>query len=285
MTNNFIIPTNHEYPPHNKMIFEEYFYRYFIKNPVALNREYLPILWTNYYISKNYAQQDMSALDNFLKQLDRNKKYFTVVQWDDGILNDVSFLDLLVFGQGGGGKASNSPTYKGTIGQIAIPLNNMANPTINKERPRDVLASFVGALNDRHIVRDEMKKYLLAIKDFKIMNSVGYPIFKDLMERSVFSLCPRGYGATSFRINESLQFGAIPVYIYDTPWIPWVEEFDFNEIGILCPMDHIQNLHTILNSKTSSDIAQYQRRGQEIYKEYFEYEGCAKNIINKLISK
>jgi len=32
---------------------------------------------------------------------------------------------------------------------------------------------------------------------------------------SKFALCPRGYGKTSFRIQEALQYGAIPVYISD----------------------------------------------------------------------
>jgi hypothetical protein len=185
----------------------------------------------------------------------------------------------MVFGQGGGGQITAKPDYKGTIGQYPIPLINMPNPQIERNRQRSILASFVGVLNDRHIVRDEMKKYLLSEPDFKVMNSVGYPVFKDMMERSIFALCPRGYGATSFRINESLQFGAIPVYIYDTPWIPWKDEFDFNEIGILCPMDEVKNLPTLLRSKTPVEIENYRRRGQEIYKTYFDYEGCAKKII------
>ena len=33
------------------------------------------------------------------------------------------------------------------------------------------------------------------------------------MRDSLFSLCPRGYGPTSFRLYESIQLGSIPVYI------------------------------------------------------------------------
>ena len=90
--NHFITRTNHTYPPGNDMIFEEYFFNEFSNQTINTDRLYLPVLWTNFYISRGYATQDMSDLQNFLDSLPRDKKYFTIVQWDDGIKNDLNGL-------------------------------------------------------------------------------------------------------------------------------------------------------------------------------------------------
>ena len=115
-----------------------------------------------------------------------------------------------------------------------------------------------------------------------ILSKLSYENFIDKMERSVFSLCPRGYGATSFRICESLQQGSIPVYIYDKDWSPWIDELDFNEIGVKIHESQIDNIPEILNSLTDSEIKNLKLNGEKIYKEYFDYENCAKKIINKI---
>lgn len=302
--NKFIVKTNHINPPYNDMIFEEYFYRNY--KDIKTDREYLPILWTNFYISRNYAQQDMSDLQCFLDSLDTKKKYFTIIQWDDGILHNINHLDIKIFGSGGG--SINSVSSK-NIGDIAIPLICKPNPHINKNRHRNILCSFVGAIRNRHYVREEMfkklsnldgfliidtsehKKFkycdeivkkLSNLKKFLLRDLSGYKKFKYCIERSIFVLCPRGYGATSFRICESLQYGAIPIYLYDKPWIPWKNHFNFNDIGILCHVNDIGKLPELIRQKSENDIKIYIENGKKIYKEYFDYDGCAKKIIENL---
>ena len=102
------------------------------------------------------------------------------------------------------------------------------------------------------------------------------------MERSVFSLCPRGYGATSFRICESLQQGSIPVYIYDKDWTPWYDEFNFEDIGIKIHESQIEKIPNILESLDSEHIKILRENGNNIYNEYFDYKNCSLKIINKL---
>ena len=65
-----------------------------------------------------------------------------------------------------------------------------------------------------------------------VSESLGRESFLDILTRSAFALCPRGYGKTSFRICESLEVGVIPVYIYDDPWIPFGHKLDF-EVTII----------------------------------------------------
>jgi len=257
------------YPPHNTMMFEEYFWKTYTQFTGSYS--YLPIMWTNFYIERKYGTADMSDLQKYLNKLDRSKKYFTIIQYDDGILQTLQDMVILIFGAGGGGlKSIDNLGYP-------IPLLCMPNPNINKNRERGILCSFVGTMKNGFVIRQKLSE----IKEpgFVIKEAEGYEVFKDVMERSVFSLCPRGYGATSFRICEALQHGSIPVYVYDTDWSPWPYEFEFSEIGIKIHESEIVDLVKIVKSKTEDEIHKYVRRGEEIYKKYFTYEGAAKQII------
>ena len=44
--NTFLVKTNHEYPPNNKIVFEEFFLEKFLKEKPDVSRIYLPIQWT-----------------------------------------------------------------------------------------------------------------------------------------------------------------------------------------------------------------------------------------------
>ena len=278
--NNLFIRTNHTYPPNNHKIFEEFFYDYYFDNNIITEREYIPILWTNLYISRNYGNSNTDDVQSYLNSLDRNKKYFTVLQYDDGILQNLDELDILVFCSGGGGQKI---VPEKNIG-YPIPLICQPRPNIDKNKNRDIFCSFIGS--NTHPLRNNMTEKLRNSIGFEIvLSKLSYENFIDKMERSVFSLCPRGYGATSFRICESLQQGSIPIYIYDKDWSPWIDEFDFNEIGVKIHESQIDDIPEILNSITDSEIEKLKLNGEKIYNEYFDYENCAKKIINKIDNK
>lgn len=277
LPNNLFIRTNHTYPPNNNKIFEEFFYDYYFNNNIITEREYIPILWTNLYISRNYGNSNMEDIQSYLNSLDKTKKYFTILQYDDGILQNLYDLDILVFCSGGGGQKI---VPEKNIG-YPIPLICQPRPNIDKNKNRDIFCSFIGS--NTHPLRSNMNEKLKNTKGFEIvLSKLNYENFIDKMERSVFSLCPRGYGATSFRICESLQQGSIPVYIYDKDWSPWIDEFDFNEIGIKIHESQIDKIPEILNSMTDSQIKKLRLNGEKIYNEYFDYENCAKKIIEKI---
>ena len=265
--NQFITRTNHIYPPGNNMIFEEYFFNEFSNQTINTDRSYIPILWTNFYISRGYATQDMSDLQNFLDSLPRDKKYFTIVQWDDGIKNDLNGLDIISFASGG-------------IGDYAIPLIN--KPYTKNIKQKNIFASFIGVINGRHSVREKMKNILSNKEGYFISEPSGFNNFKDTMERSIFSLCPRGYGKTSFRINESLNLGSIPVYIYDDPWLPFNDMINFKDYGVLISETDLIDIDNILKSYTNEDIDRMLRNGKKIYNDFYTYESCFKKIIEKL---
>ena len=265
----FAIKTNHQNPPHNYQIFEEYFYNRFSQERPKTKRKYLPICWTNYYVSKNYCKDDMSDIQDYLNSLDRGKKYFTVCQWDDGIRNNTDGLDIFVYASGG-------------VGDYAYPLNCMPHGTQDNPH-RTILASFIGVIRGRHPVRESMYHQLAHLDNIFISESSTFEKFQQVLTQSIFALCPRGYGRTSFRICESLEAGIIPVYIYDEPWIPFEDELDFEEYGVLCSVNELPLLHAKL-SKIAGDTEQIQHlttRGGEVYRDYYSFEGCYEQIIKR----
>ena len=96
--------------------------------------------------------------------------------------------------------------------------------------------------NIRSQIREKLYSNLNNKDRYLFKNSISYNTFSDVMSRSIFSLCPRGYGATSFRICEALQHGSIPVYISDKPWIPFNTMIDFNDYGVFIDIKDIDNI-------------------------------------------
>lgn len=99
----------------------------------------------------------------------------------------------------------------------------------------------------------------------------------------MFCLCPRGYGANSFRIGESIQYGAIPVYISDEFILPF--NINFEDFGVLIKAEDAAKTHEILHSIPYETIYEKQKRLPEIYQRYYTYNGCMNEIIKCLESE
>src|SRR5262245_28649341 len=85
------------YPPNNHIEFERWIDSQY--DGCNTERIYLPVYWTGYYVNNDYGndRNAIAHLQGFLDSLDESKKYWTVVQYDDSILNEVSHLDILRF--------------------------------------------------------------------------------------------------------------------------------------------------------------------------------------------
>jgi len=293
-----------EYPRHNPITFEEYFYNYFLEHQPETKRTYLPVLWSILYYMRHYRRDGTRDLQTFLNGLDPKEKYFTICVYDGGIHENTSFLDLKLFSAVGDTFLMDLRTYQGNLGDRAIPLICAPAPNIDRNRKRDILAGFVGA--PTHPIRNIIWQILAGEGDivvkqnivnpvtgFQTMDSdkwaqVNYDGFKDLMERSVFALCPRGSSTTSFRICESLHYGCVPVYISDKFWFPWSDPKNpndrgvYEQIGIYCLPEEIPDLPRRLRAISQHQIDQYLANGQAMYESYFSLRGCAARIIEEV---
>ena len=258
---------NVDYPTDNTEIFEEFYYRTF--TPVAnQQRVYLPVFWTSYYVNNNYGKDSaaIARLQKFLDGLDKKVPYYTIVQYDDGILNDLKHLDVYVF-------AMSGPKVDYPLPLVSMPHQLYPSPQ------RDITANFIGSRS--HPVRDRL---------LTLENTPGYYIsfhrhsladYCNVISRSTFTLCPRGYGQTSFRIAEALQYGSIPVYISDDFVFP--HNIDFNKYGVVIRNEDVNSTFDILSSFSEAQIEQKRRAGAEAYSRLFTYRGN-KVVIDRIVT-
>jgi hypothetical protein len=255
-----------DYPEGNKPIFEEWF-REQTRITKSGSAEYLPVFWTSYFVNNAYGKnlRAKKELQQFIHSLDRAKKYFTIVQYDDGPLVDLP---------------SNIKVFAMSGPRIDYPLPLICQPhpyPIKAERT--ILSSFVGRLT--HPIRYKMAKQLSDNSLYYIKTTpVSTVDYLKIIAQSVFTLCPRGYGQTSFRICEALQYGSIPVYISDEFIIPYNE--DFSEYGVLINAKDVSRIPEILSEIPEREIKRKQDNGKKIYNEKFSFQGCKDLILSNL---
>lgn len=266
------VPEYPTYPSyHEGLYLEDYFLDNFFKENINSKRYLIPVCWTTCY---NDNKTD--GLQQLLDTLDSNLEYFTVSQHDDAIRERLP-KNTICFNAGG--NAGGVP-----IPLVCSPIKKELIPNLK----RDIFCSFVGSLT--HQIRYLMlktlsnnKKYYLIPKQWtsKVSDDDFYQ-FIDITSRSIFSLCPRGYGRSSFRLYEVMQLGSIPVFIYDDKWIPFQNEIDWDEFSVLIHLNDIDKIDDILSSYTDERIEQMQSNLYKYWKENFTMESIFNKIIDKI---
>jgi hypothetical protein len=260
------------YPPFSQMYFEKYFYNYIVKlNNNDISQKYIPVFWTELQIS-NYNK---NKLQHAMNNLNKENNYFTVVQHDDGI--NVSLpINVNVFGMGG-------------VGHIPLPLTYENTEVFEKYKnnPKTIFCSFVGSIthNCRKIMVDQLsnKNDILIMTDgwTNQINLEKQEKFLNVTSSSRFTLCPRGYGKTSFRLYEALKLNSIPIYIYDESFLPYTELIDWSKMAILIHVNDICNLYQILKSISDNQIHEMLEYSKK-YEYLFTYEGMCDYVVNKV---
>jgi len=245
---------------------EDYFFNYWCRKEDALclsqsiDRIYIPIFWTAYY--KRYGQCPHQTIQNFInKNIDPSRKYFTVVQDDDGMLEKTP-SNVLVFASGG-------------TGDVPIPL--LKKELVVRPKRKDIRVSFVGESSVTHDPKEVRRKTFSTLKSYKGCYFSGrrnMREFVDITSRSVFTLCPRGYGRTSFRLYEAMSLGSIPIYIWDDiEWLPYKDKLNWNEFSISINIKDIEKLPAIIDDHSTQKIRKKIEIIKDLYYEYFSKEG------------
>jgi len=288
---------NVQYPNYSCGVqMEEILYELLIKDIDKLNNInsdyiYLPIFWTDYYINHNYGK-DIYELYDYLDTLDTSKKYFTIVQYDSGIFVKNSNLNILVFGASGGINIYyNCHTdinyqnilfniFNGNKPDISIPLLTYPYLICNNSN-KDIYCSFVGSFKT-HPIRVQLLELLSNPKfDNKFVFSETLPTNKyiDILNRSKFTLCPRGFGYTSYRLFEAIHCESVPIFIWDEHCIlPYDDIIDWNKFSIVIHSNEIQNLPDILEKVNYSYLLNELKK----VKYMFQYDNLCQYIINRI---
>lgn len=268
------------YPPHHTGDhLEEAFIKYWEaegKGP----RKLIPIHWTavyNYRIKEGLGPgtpngQLRDQLQSYLQELNPYDKYFIVCTHDDAPTECLP-PDTLVFSAGG-----NSS-------QIDIPIPLTCGP---HEGPGDYLRtipiSFIGSLTHPiryaidHALRGKPGVFLSSTEWTPEVSEDRVDLFKQVTQRSIFSLCPRGYGATSYRLYEAMQLGAIPVYVSDKHLLPWSDQIDWSKFCVIVKPNDVQNILQMTLAIPASKVRKMQDTLMSVWGKHFSIDATCKHI-------
>jgi hypothetical protein len=269
------------YPPyHTGFYLEEYFFDFYNKNKLLFdNTGYtlIPIFWTAVYRENIFFKSELDRKQFLQQYLDAlpSGNYFCVSQHDDAVKE---YLPKKTLSFEAGGRRDGIP----------IPLICSSLKYIPKNLNKEFFCSFIGSYT--HPLRKEIFNLYSSDKDFKLnggewaaaVTDKQFNEFITTTVKSEFTLCPRGYGASSFRLYEALQLGSIPVYISDKKWLPFEDEINWNDFCVIVEPDNLINLKNILKDISDNQKNKMILKGKEIYNNYFTLEKTCAQILKML---
>ncbi len=262
----FRMPDKMPYPAHSFPDFEYWFMRNVSSDQIPDGWNYLPIIFTGLHKRNDFGnnKEAVKELQDFIDGLDDTKKYFSICQFDNGILVDVSKKNIKIFSMSG-----EPVDYK-------LPL--LCLPTEHKfNNERTIFCSFVG--RKTHPIREKI--FDLKLDERYYITDKQHPekLYYEILSKSIFALAPRGYGPTSFRLQQAIEMGAIPVFISSNHFIPHDTDFDY---GIIIDEKDIENLDEILSGISEKEVKRKQALLPEVFKTQFTFEANKEIILSKL---
>lgn len=273
-----------EYPPHqgDEKLIEEFFFQFIKKNrdlSISKNIYYIPIFWTNYFMKNNYGKniRFLKIFIKFFNLLTKKLKKFTIVQFAGG--TKVPLDNTIIFSSAGSHLSNKG---KDSL-YVPIPLISKSHEPVNIENKK-YKVGFIG--RNTHTCRQELAEQFLEIEDYKIKIVDDYnniSEFENIMNNSIFSLCPRGTSPTSFRLYEALDSGSVPIYISDEFWVPFKNKLNWEEFCIFLHPDDIGKIPIVVDDliKQSKHLEMI-IKGKEAYENFFTAEKTSQEIIKYL---
>ena len=280
----FLVLDDNSYPSHQQSpMIEARAVNYFLDNRERINSDlvFMPIQWTAYHRAHHYGQY-IADLQYYIEGIVENNpttNFFTIVQYADGIL--AKFPNCKIFAAGGYGKCGHSPPRwedrEPNHDIVPIPLICDSHPVKELDNPR-FHVSYMG--NSTHPIREKMIEELEDLDNYYLTGDPGSTSrFRDVINDSIFILCPRGTGLTSFRLYETIQMQRIPVYISDELFLPFMDKINWEKLALLVKPDEICKIPSLVDNLISSgeylDKIEY---GKEVYSRYFTWDGCLAEI-------
>ena len=275
------------YPPHQGLnpLIEERALSYFSQMDIDSDFIYIPIQWTQYHCANNFGNDraKVEELQNWANELPvkyPKEKFFTIVQYDDGTL--VSIENCKVFA------ASNSPKSPRADSQEYIPIPMLSDPHPGSPKQNKMYKVGFAGRNNTHPIRKAIFDNLNELDGYKffVNNNASKPeVFRSIIYDSVFGLAPRGYGPTSFRLYETIQMQAIPIYVSDLFWLPFEDQIEWDKLAVLVTPDRINDIPKIVDGLLESgEFNNYLEYGKKVYDQYLSWDGTLSQIA-KIISK
>jgi hypothetical protein len=280
----YMIPVSHafqpvsqtfRYPSHNDSYdVEQDFLIYMSHHPELLTTLpeeadwfYLPIFWTRWHMSHNYATTGLIELqDEVTRVLNDVKRTFTVCLYEDGPLVDIGATVLLT--------ATRKPT---TVNGIDIPTlcaSHRAFPVEKQYR-----ASFVGRLRT-NMLRREMSDVLTHRSDVLIQDGdFGEHVFVETLSASYLALCPSG-GSGSFRFYEAMQLGIAPLLIHELDVRPFKQRINWDSCSL--HLTSVAGIEKAVDKFDDATLREMGQRASDVYHEHLAYGRWCPNALQEL---
>ncbi|GAB4369378.1 MAG: hypothetical protein Kow00121_09250 [Elainellaceae cyanobacterium] len=177
----------------------------------------------------------------------------------------------------------NSNRHKAFI-YYQIPTSNIP---VSEQVNKDILYNFMGGMTSdvRHRLinvnhgSDTLVKERLNFNHGNPASDFDKKFFAEILQRSYFTLCPRGVGTSSYRIFEAMRFGSVPVFISDELVLP--DGPDWSKCSVRIPEREIHSIRKILENQT--EALQMGEQARYYYDLYFSEKNFLTNIV-RLIS-
>ena len=175
-------------------------------------------------------------------------------------------------------------------GHVPIPhilreLKFLDGSVIKPMVKRDLLVSFFGNhRTDRHRLRSRMEETVkkeaktLGVKvDMHENSREESDVWQRIAANSKVSLCPRGWGRTSYHLYEILHLGLIPIHVYyDMPWLPYPDLY--HKIGFSTDLDGLPKLLKKINDMDLQELERMEERIRSLKATHFTHEGVLNQI-------
>lgn len=226
-------------------------------------------------------------LNNFLKNIDYNKKYLIFFHNDynepfEKIPDNVCLYRTGLYKKI---KKSNEfilPIYYNN--NINYSLINFIDPVLRTDKPKICFSGSFRTHHERTYWCETLKK-----SDKLECNIIDKGVFRggttqeliDNYKTSEFCFCPRGTGNFSIRFYETLYYGRIPVLINTDVELPFNNKINWNEVCIIG--DNIEELpNKIYIFWKNNDIIEIQKKCKQLYQTYFYGTNLADYIYEEV---
>ena len=243
---------------------------------------YVPLLipWTDLWVN-NGGRYPPGLVDTLLTMLRPAVPYLTIASSDRGItgmaeLSMARIPNVLVLSAGG-------------YGHVPVPMFKQAEALAERSpiSARSSLVAFAGRLDTwtpQHLLGRKPYAYpetrldmlrIVADSAMLLNFSVDYRYGQDwrrTLAGACVSLCPRGYGRTSYLLTEVIQLGLLPLHVWsDIPWLPYAGMFE--TFGFSSSLSDLPKLLKRLHAMTEDELTRREALVLRVRETHFNHGG------------
>lgn len=141
------------------------------------------------------------------------------------------------------------------------------------------LANLVCSFNNH--LRWSLKETLSSMDDIFISSRIPYDEYKEKLSSSMFTLCPRGLGLSSYRFFECFHLNTIPVLFADHVILPYQNTLNYNEFIVRIKESKSNDKNYIIDTLNKVDYKKMLSTMNEV-REYYTLKGVQQEINTRL---